>query len=93
MMVQNNNSNNELSNLKSAVMKEKGYHVDPQNPGNVKYEVANEVGVPLKEGYNGNMTAKQAGKIGGHIGGPMVREMIKMAEKNLSTQTSNNSNP
>lgn len=92
-MVKNKNSNNGLTNLKNTVMKEKGYYVDLQNPGNVKYEVANEVGVPLKEGYNGNMTAKQTGKIGGHIGGPMVREMIKMAEKNLSNQTIKNSHP
>lgn len=33
----------------------------------MKYEVAQEVGVPLKEGYNGDITAKQAGKIGGTI--------------------------
>lgn len=33
----------------------------------MKYEVAREVGVPLKEGYNGDLTSRQAGKIGGTI--------------------------
>ena len=41
-----------------------------------KYEVAQEVGVDLKNGYNGNMSAKDAGKIGGN----MVRKMIEHAE-------------
>ena len=31
-----------------------------------KYEVASEVGVTLKDGYNGDISAKDAGKIGGH---------------------------
>lgn len=34
---------------------------------NMKYEVAQELGVPLKQGYNGDLTAKQAGQIGGSI--------------------------
>ncbi len=39
-----------------------------------KYEVANEVGVPLqKKGYNGNLTSAEAGKIGGQ----MVKKMIQ----------------
>ena len=33
----------------------------------MKYEVAQEVGVPLKQGYNGDITAREAGKIGGTI--------------------------
>ena len=41
-----------------------------------KYEVAQEVGVDLKNGYNGNMSAKDAGRIGGN----MVRKMIEHAE-------------
>lgn len=43
---------------------------------NFKYEVANELGVPLKEGYNGNLTSAQAGSIGGE----MVRQMIQNQE-------------
>ena len=45
-----------------------------------KYEVANEVGVSLKEGYNGDLSAKDAGKIGGN----MVKKMIQQAESQLS---------
>ena len=45
-----------------------------------KYEVASEVGVDLKNGYNGNISARDAGKIGGN----MVRKLIEQAEKNLN---------
>ena len=44
-----------------------------------KYEVASEVGVNLKDGYNGDISAKDAGKIGGQ----MVRKLIKQAEDNM----------
>lgn len=45
-----------------------------------KYEVASELGVPLKQGYNGDLTAKQAGSVGGE----MVKRMIKSQEQNMS---------
>lgn len=45
-----------------------------------KMEVASELGVPLKEGYNGDLTSKQAGSIGGE----MVRQMIKRQEEEMS---------
>ena len=32
-----------------------------------KFEVANELGVPLSDGYNGNLTSKQNGSVGGYI--------------------------
>ncbi len=44
-----------------------------------KYEVASEVGVSLKDGYNGNISARDAGKIGGN----MVRKLIQQAENNM----------
>ena len=44
-----------------------------------KYEVANEVGVSLKDGYNGNISARDAGKIGGN----MVKKLIQQAEAQL----------
>ena len=50
-------------------MKAKRYDIDNENPDAVKYEVAKEQGVPLKEGYNGHLTSEQAGK----VGGPIVR--------------------
>ena len=34
---------------------------------NMKYEVAREIGVNLKQGYNGDLAAKDAGRIGGNI--------------------------
>ncbi len=34
---------------------------------NMKYEIAKEVGVTLKQGYNGDLAARDAGKIGGNI--------------------------
>lgn len=42
-----------------------------------KTEVASELGVNLKDGYNGDITAKEAGSIGGE----MVRRMIKKQEE------------
>ena len=44
-----------------------------------KYEVASEVGVNLKKGYNGDISAKDAGKIGGQ----MVKKMIEQSEHNM----------
>ncbi|GIN92328.1 alpha/beta-type small acid-soluble spore protein [Siminovitchia terrae] len=72
-----------LDQLKARVMKDKGYRVNPEKPDNVKYEIAREQGIPLKEGNNGQLTSEQAGKIGGPIGGNMVKEMIKMAQEQM----------
>ena len=44
-----------------------------------KNEVASELGVNLKEGYNGDLTSKEAGSIGGE----MVRRMIKRQEEQM----------
>lgn len=44
-----------------------------------KMEAAAEVGVNLKEGYNGNLTSREAGSVGGQ----MVKKMIEAYEKNL----------
>ena len=44
-----------------------------------KMEAASEVGVNLKQGYNGDLTSKQAGSVGGQ----MVKKMIESYEKNL----------
>lgn len=45
-----------------------------------KYEVASEIGVPLKEGYNGDLTSKQNGSVGGY----MVKKMIEAQERQMS---------
>ena len=44
-----------------------------------KMEAANDVGVNLKQGYNGDLTAKQAGSIGGQ----MVKKMIESYENSM----------
>ncbi len=44
-----------------------------------KTEVASELGVNLKEGYNGDLTSREAGSIGGE----MVRQMIKKQEESM----------
>jgi small acid-soluble spore protein D (minor alpha/beta-type SASP) len=54
-----------------------------QSPDDAKFEAAEEVGVPLKKGYNGQLTSEQAGKVGGRLGGSMVRELVKMAQENM----------
>ncbi|WP_019412538.1 alpha/beta-type small acid-soluble spore protein [Paenisporosarcina sp. TG20] len=73
-----------LNQLKDKVMEAKGYNVNSTQSEDVKYEVANELGIPLNKGYNGKLTSEQAGKIGGPIGGNMVKEMVKMAQEQLS---------
>jgi hypothetical protein len=45
-----------------------------------KYEVASEIGVPLKQGYNGDLTSYQNGSVGGE----MVRQMIRNQEMQMS---------
>jgi small acid-soluble spore protein D (minor alpha/beta-type SASP) len=55
-----------------------------RDPDEAKYEIAKEQGIPLQKGYNGKLTSEQAGKVGGAIGGNMVKELVKMAQANLS---------
>ena len=45
-----------------------------------KYEVASEIGVPLKDGYNGDLTSRQTGS----VGGDMVKKMIEAQERQMS---------
>lgn len=66
-MTNNQSSNMEVPEAKDAMDK-------------FKMEVANELGVPLKNGYNGDLTSKQAGSVGGE----MVRQMIKRQEQEMS---------
>ena len=47
-----------------------------------KYEVASEVGVNLKEGYNGYISSRDAGRIGGN----MVKKMIQQVENNMANK-------
>ena len=45
-----------------------------------KMEVASEIGVNLKEGYNGDLTSRQNGSVGGY----MVKKMIEAQERQMS---------
>ena len=45
-----------------------------------KYEVASEIGVPLKHGYNGDLTSYQNGSVGGQ----MVKKMIEAQEREMA---------
>ena len=45
-----------------------------------KMEVASEIGVNLKDGYNGDLTSAEAGSVGGN----MVKEMIRRQEEQMS---------
>ncbi len=48
----------------------------------MKFEIANELGINLKQGYNGDLPSRQAGYIGGY----MVKRMIEQQERAMSGQ-------
>ena len=48
---------------------------------NFKMQAANEVGVNLKQGYNGDITAREAGSVGGQ----MVKKMVESYENSIKT--------
>lgn len=52
---------------------------NPEMLNSMKYEIANQIGVNLKQGYNGDLTSKEAGSVGGE----MVKRMIAYAESNM----------
>ena len=100
----NNNNNNRLlvseaagalDQLKFEVAQDLGVSVSSpqelqQRLDERKYEIASELHIPLQHGYNGDITSRQAGKVGGrlggHLGGQMVKRMIALAEQTLSNQ-------
>ena len=47
-----------------------------------KFEVANEIGVPLKQGYNGDLTSRENGSVGGE----MVLQMIRRQEEEMANR-------
>ena len=73
-----------MQRFKAEVMRREGYEVNPSRPDDVKYEVAKELGIPLQQGSNRDLTTEEAGHIGGAIGGSMVREMIRLAQQQLA---------
>lgn len=46
----------------------------------MKFEIASQVGVNLKQGYNGDLAARDAGRVGGNI----TKTLIRMAESQLA---------
>lgn len=72
-MASNNNSNFSSSN--NAAVPQAREALD-----RFKMEIANEIGVPLKQGYNGDLTSKQNGSVGGE----MVKRMIRQQEQQMS---------
>ena len=53
-----------------------------------KHEVANELGINLKQGYNGDLTSRDAGS----IGGMMVKKMIESQEQQMAGSASRSMN-
>ena len=49
---------------------------------NMKYEIARELGVNLKQGYNGDLTSREAGYVGGY----MVKRLVEQAEQQMASQ-------
>jgi len=75
-MYQNQQSN--TSNSNRAMVPEA-----KQALNNMKFEIANELGINLKQGYNGDLPSRQAGYIGGY----MVKRLIENAERAMSGST------
>ena len=70
----NNTSSNTGSSNRTAVPEAKSAM------NRFKMEVANEIGVPLSDGYNGNLTSAQNGSVGGY----MVKKMIEAQERQMA---------
>lgn len=52
---------------------------EKQAMNSMKFEVAKELGVNLKQGFNGDLSAQETGRVGGN----MVKKMIELAKSNL----------
>ena len=83
-MYQNqNNPQNQQNAQQSSSSSRSGRTVVPEAKGalnQMKYEIASEVGVNLKQGYNGDLPSRQAGYIGGY----MTKRLIEQAERSMS---------
>lgn len=77
------NAGRALDQFKTDVMRREGYQA--ARPEQVKFEVARSLGIPLNPQYNGQLQTEDAGRIGGQIGGAMVRELVRMAQQSLTS--------
>lgn len=68
-------NNNQNSNSQQGMVPEARAALD-----NMKYEIAGELGINLKQGYNGDLPSRQAGSIGGY----MVKRLIEQAERQMA---------
>ena len=75
-MASNSNNSNRLT-VNTAQARDK--------MNNMKYEIANELGVNLKKGYNGDLTSRQAGSIGGQMVKKMCPVHTSSFERNCRT--------
>ena len=73
----NTQSSSSSSNQQGAMVPEAR-----QALNNMKYEIANELGINLKQGYNGDLPSRQAGYIGGY----MVKRLIEQAERQMANK-------
>lgn len=73
-----------MERLRADALRREGYRVDPERPETAKYEVAQAIGVTLAPGYNGHLSTESAGKVGGVMGGLMVKELVKLAREQLA---------
>jgi len=73
-MFQNQQSSNSSNSNRAMVPEAK------QALNNMKFEIANELGINLKQGYNGDLPSRQAGYIGGY----MVKRLIESAERSMA---------
>ena len=83
-MYQNqNNPQNQQNAQQSSSSSRSGRTVVPEAQGalnQMKYEIASELGINLKQGYNGDLPSRQAGYIGGY----MTKRLIEQAERSMS---------
>ena len=85
-MYQNQNNQPNQQNAQqqaSSSNSRSGRTVVPEAKGalnQMKYEIASELGINLKQGYNGNLPSRQAGYIGGY----MTKRLIEQAERSMS---------
>ena len=86
-MYQNQNNPNQQQNVGTQQNQQSNSRgnrtVVPEAKGalnQMKYEIASELGINLKQGYNGDLPSRQAGYIGGY----MVKRMIEQQERQMS---------
>lgn len=75
--INNFSSNNTNTSSNSKIVPEARQALD-----RMKYEIANELNINLQNGYNGNLTARDAGRIGGN----MVKKMIEQQQRQMANK-------